>query len=148
MKKEFEIYRSNFYGVIFLIASVLSFILGVIFIFSGIEWSLFLVTVFFILFVGFMAIFAWLFLRPFIVATVSKEKITIYDGKIIEIRMEDIEKVEIDSNLLVLKLNIHTENGEEKFEWFVSKVVEVKVILQDFFEKIGKEVITPENYIK
>lgn len=148
MKKEFEIYRSNFYSIVFLIASLISFIIGLIFIVAKIEWSVFLGIMSFLLFAGFLGMFAWLFLRPFVVATVNNNKITIYDGKTIEFEMDKIEKVQIKSNLMTLELNIFAEGKEEKFEWYVSKSYEVKVILQDILEKTGKEVITEENYIK
>lgn len=148
MKKEFEIYRSNFYGIICMIASILSFIIGFIFILARIEWSGFLATVFFILFVGFMLLFALMFLRPFVVATVNKDKITIYDKETTEIAVNDIKKIELKSNLMALRVNIYTEEKVYNYEWYVSRTIEVKVVLQDFFENLDKEVIVDENNVK
>ena len=148
MKKEFEIYRSNFYGIICMIASILSFIIGFVFILARIEWSGFLATVFFILFVGFMILFALLFLRPFVVASVNKDKIIIYDKETVEIPVNSIKKIELKNNLMSLKVNIYTEEKVYEYEWYVSRALEVKVVLQDFFENLDKEVILDENYVK
>lgn len=148
MKKEFEIYRSNFYGIIFLIVSILSFILGFIFILAKIEWSGFLSTIFFLLFTVFIGAFALFFLRPFLAATINKEKLIVYDKKINEIALDKIKKIDIKYNLMALIVTVHTEEKIHEFEWFVSKSYEVAVLLQDFLEKIGKEVVADENNIK
>lgn len=148
MKKEFEIYRSNFYGIIFLIVSILSFITGFVFILARIEWSGFLATVFFLLFVAFIGLFALFFLRPFIIAKITKEKFIVYDKKIIEIELTKIRKFEIKSNLMTLIVRVYIEEEKQEFEWLVSKSYEIKVLFQDYLEKMGKEVITDENNIK
>ncbi|MBQ7352811.1 MAG: hypothetical protein IJW54_02285 [Clostridia bacterium] len=148
MKKEFEIYRSNFYGIIFLIASILSFIIGLLFIVTKIEWSGFLATIFFLLFAIFIGAFALFFLRPFVAATINKEKLIVYDKKINEIALDKIKKFEIKYHLMSLTVKVYAEEETHEFEWFVSKSYEVAVLLQDFLEKMGKEVVADENNIK
>lgn len=141
MKKEFEAYRSNLYAFILLIVSALALITTVTFFVVWIEWSLPIIIISFIVFVAFLLGFILLYVKKTIAFYVTKKEIVFCENAEAVIKLEDVESVDIKSNLVMISLNVRTNEKEQEFSYFVADLKKKKAELIELLTNLGINLI-------